>query len=95
MLSGLARGLGLSIGLKNDLDQVEDLLGDFDFSVDEQCAEFGECERLAPFVKAGKAVFHVEYNLEPTQFCAETTALGFSSMRKNRALDAPRWPCPK
>lgn len=94
MLAGLAHDLGLSIGLKNDLGQVEDLLGDFDFAVDEQCAEFGECERLVPFVKAGKAVFHVEYNLDTTRFCAETTALGFSSMRKNRSLDAPRWPCP-
>ncbi|MEQ0562341.1 endo alpha-1,4 polygalactosaminidase [Amycolatopsis sp. NEAU-NG30] len=94
LLAGLAHGLGLSIGLKNDLGQVEDLLPDFDFAVDEQCAEFTECERLAAFVKAGKAVFHVEYNLELTQFCAETTALGFSSMRKNRSLDAPRWPCP-
>ncbi|NBH05483.1 endo alpha-1,4 polygalactosaminidase, partial [Amycolatopsis sp. SID8362] len=93
MLAGMAHELGLSIALKNDLGQVRDLVADFDFSVDEECAELGGCPLLTPFVEAGKAVFHVEYNLEPARFCAETTALGFSSMRKNRALDAPRWPC--
>jgi hypothetical protein len=94
MLASIAHADGLAIGLKNDLDQVPDLVSTFDFSVDEQCAEYSECEQLKPFIAAGKAVFHVEYNLQPDEFCAQTTALGLSSMRKNTALDAPRWPCP-
>jgi hypothetical protein len=93
MLADLAHQRGMSIGLKNDLDQVPALVGDFDFSVNEQCAEYGECDRLTPFIRAGKAVFHVEYKLDNAAFCAQTTGLRFSSMRKNKQLDSPRWPC--
>lgn len=94
MLASLAHADKLAIGLKNDVDQVPDLVDDFDYSVDEQCAEYDECAQLSPFIAAGKPVFHVEYTLAPAEFCPQTTALGFSSMRKNPALDAPRWPCP-
>lgn len=94
MLAGLAHADGLAIGLKNDLDQIPQLISDFDFAVNEQCAEYSECDALKPFIAARKAVFHVEYNLPLTEFCPETTKLGLSSMRKNVALDAPRWPCP-
>ena len=56
-----AHNRGLAVGLKNDLDQIPDLVGDFDFSVNEQCHEFDECDLLSPFVDAGKAVFVAEY----------------------------------
>jgi hypothetical protein len=94
MLAGLAHADGLAIGLKNDVDQASQLLPYFDFSIDEQCVEYDECSELVPFIQAGKAVFHVEYNLTLAQFCLQTDPLGFSSIRKNLALDAPRWPCP-
>jgi hypothetical protein len=35
-------------------------------------------------------VFHAEYNRGNSAFCPQTTALGFSSMRKNTNLDAQR-----
>ncbi len=94
MLAALAHADGLAIGLKNDLDQVPQLVSAFDFAVNEQCAEYSECETLKPFIAAGKAVFHVEYDLPLSEFCPQTTGLGLSSMRKNTSLDAPRWPCP-
>ncbi len=93
MIAGLAHERGLSVGLKNDLPQVPELVGDFDFAVNEECAEFGECAALTPFTEAGKAVFHVEYALGTDEFCAATTALGLSSMAKNLDLDAWRDPC--
>jgi hypothetical protein len=93
MLGGLAHSLGLSIGLKNDLGQVPQLAGVYDFAVDEQCFQYSECDQLLPFIKAGKAVFEVEYQLSNDQFCAQANAMGFSSMHKNMALDPPRWPC--
>lgn len=93
MIAALAHADGLAIGLKNDPDQVEQLLPSFEFSVDEQCFEYSECDELQPFIAAGKPVFEVEYNLQTSQFCSKATALGFSSMRKNLDLDAPRWPC--
>ncbi|MEU4113492.1 endo alpha-1,4 polygalactosaminidase [Kitasatospora sp. NPDC028055] len=93
MLAQLAHERGLAIGLKNDLDQIPALLPDFDFAVNEECSQFDECDRVAPFVKAGKAVFHVEYKLDTDQFCARTKALGFSSMQKKLDLNAWRKPC--
>ena len=36
----------LAISLKNDLEQVDDLVDYFDFSVDEQCFEYDECDKL-------------------------------------------------
>lgn len=93
MLAELAHRRGMSIGLKNDLDQIPQLVGDFQFAIDEQCFQYDECDQLRPFVQAGKAVFEVEYQLDGEQFCASASAMGFSSMRKNTSLDAPRWPC--
>jgi hypothetical protein len=92
-IAGLAHARGLSVALKNDVGQVNDLVGVFDFSVDEQCAEYQECSALSPFVRAGKAVFHVEYNLATSEFCPVTAPLGFSSMLKHVSLDAYRVPC--
>lgn len=52
---------GLSVGLKNDLDQVTELVEYFDFAVNEQCHELGECDRLAPFIDAEKPAWVAEY----------------------------------
>ncbi|MGW2374344.1 MULTISPECIES: endo alpha-1,4 polygalactosaminidase [Kitasatospora] len=93
MLAKLAHDRGLAIGLKNDLDQIPALLPDFDFAVNEECSQFDECDRVSPFIKAGKPVFHVEYKLDTDQFCAKTKALGFSSMQKKLDLNAWRKPC--
>ncbi|MFF1793647.1 endo alpha-1,4 polygalactosaminidase [Kitasatospora sp. NPDC058263] len=93
MLASLAHERGMAIGLKNDLDQIPALLPDFDFAVNEECAQFDECARLSPFIQAGKAVFHVEYKLGTEKFCARTKSLGLSSMQKKLELDAWRKPC--
>ncbi|GJM24364.1 MAG: endo alpha-1,4 polygalactosaminidase [Phycisphaerae bacterium] len=52
---------GLSVGLKNDLDQILQLVDYFDFAVNEQCHEFDECAANDPFIKLGKPVFNAEY----------------------------------
>lgn len=93
-VADLAHRAGLSVGLKNAVGLVRTLEPYFDFAVNEQCYEYAECDRLSPFVQAGKAVFHVEYDVPTSRFCPATTALGFSSMRKRISLDAWRQPCP-
>ncbi|MGW4164861.1 endo alpha-1,4 polygalactosaminidase [Streptomyces sp. NPDC004788] len=93
LVARLAHDRGLAVALKNDLDQIPALLPDFDFAVNEQCAQYEECDRLVPFVRAGKAVFHVEYELEVGEFCAQTRRLGLSSMRKRYELGAWRQAC--
>jgi hypothetical protein len=85
--------LGLSVALKNDADQGGDLLSSFDFVIDEQCFEFSGCDQLLPFIHANKAVFEVEYNLDPSQFCSRANARNFNSLKKDLALDATRTAC--
>jgi hypothetical protein len=60
-IADAARERGLSVGLKNDLDQLEDLVDWFDWALNEECHAYSECDRYAVFTNAGKAVFHVEY----------------------------------
>ncbi|MFD3323957.1 endo alpha-1,4 polygalactosaminidase [Streptomyces sp. NPDC058701] len=93
LIAKLAHDRGLAVGLKNDLDQIPQLVGEFDFAVNEQCAEYQECDRLTPFVEAGKAVFHVEYELPAGRFCARSRELGLSSLEKRYDLDAWRKAC--
>jgi hypothetical protein len=88
-----AHARGLAIGLKNDLDQIPDLLSSFDFALDEQCFQYHECAALLPFVQAGKPVFEVEYELEPRQFCGQANAMNFNALKKALSLDAPRSAC--
>lgn len=52
---------GLSVGLKNDLDQIDDLLPWFDWALNEECAAYDECGRLSAFTDNNQAAFHVEY----------------------------------
>jgi len=88
-----AHARALSIGLKNDLDQVPDLLPYFDWALNEQCVEFAECEALLPFVQAGKAVFGVEYEGDPAEFCPVANALNFDWLHKRLELGAWRMAC--
>lgn len=89
MIADLAHERNLAVGLKNDLTQIPQLVSHFDFSVNEQCAEYAECEMLVPFIAAGKPVFHAEYDLPTSAFCEQTTGLGFSSIRKK--IDLGSW----
>ena len=66
---------------------------DFDFAVNEECAQYGECAALDPFVAAGKAVFHVEYALPTEPLLRRVPPLGLSSMRKKPELGVWRQPC--
>ncbi|GHA85106.1 endo alpha-1,4 polygalactosaminidase [Streptomyces chryseus] len=93
LIARLAHDRGLAVGLKNDLDQIPELVGDFDFAVNEQCAQYDECEELTPFIRAGKAVFHVEYEVPTSRFCPTSRKLRLSSMLKKYELGVWREPC--
>lgn len=92
-LARQAHARGLSVGLKNDLEQIPQLLYYFDWALNEQCFLYGECEALVPFVEAGKAVFGVEYELKPEEFCPEANAMNFDWLKKSYDLDASRQSC--
>ena len=90
-----AHARSLSVGLKNDLDQISELLDDFDWALNEECFQYGECDRLGLFVAAGKAVFGVEYTGNTAEFCPRANAMGFSWLKKRLTLDAWRMDCRK
>ncbi|NUW40226.1 endo alpha-1,4 polygalactosaminidase [Nonomuraea rhodomycinica] len=95
-LAAIAHGKGLSVALKNDLSQAEELVSSFDYAVNEECFQFDECSELNVFVKAGKPVFHVEYATAPSSFCAKSRTLKFNSLKKPEdysLYDKPYAPC--
>lgn len=85
---------GLSIGLKNDLDQINELVDHFDFAVNEQCHQYSECETLAPFIAQNKAVFNVEYkesykndDTKREELCADAATRMFTTLVLPLLLD--------
>ncbi len=92
-LAQAAHARGLAVGLKNDLEQIPQLLPDFDWALNEECFTYDECELLLPFVEAGKPVFVIEYELDPEDFCPQANALGFNALLKRWELDAFRVDC--
>jgi len=90
-LANEAHQRGLSIGLKNDSDQAQDLEPHFDWALTEDCAAEGWCSDMDIFIKNDKAVFQAEYTDEKVDFdqvCAEAEKSKFSPILKNRDLDA-------
>jgi hypothetical protein len=95
-LARIAHAHGLAVGLKNDGEQIDELVGRFDFAINEECFSYRECAPLRAFVEAGKPVYTVEYELAPSRFCARARRLGFNSIKKARdfSLFARPWvPC--
>ncbi len=92
-LADLAHGMDISIALKNDSDQVRQLVRKFDMAVVEQCFEFDECGAYSSFVRARKAVFVAEYKRRPKRFCSDSRGLRMSAIFKRLRLDAFRLTC--
>lgn len=80
----------LSIGLKNDLNQIKTLVKVFDFSINEQCHLYNECQLLNPFVATGKPVFNLEYQQRYVDNPAARQALCLDAATRNqRTLIVP------
>lgn len=76
----------LSIALKNDVDQVDDLVDYFDFTVNEECFEYNECSRLSPFKNQNKAILNAEYNKDKS-VCSSAHSRGMSTLLLDYELD--------
>jgi len=90
-----AHARGLSIGLKNALGLIPDLVDQFDWSLNEECFAFDECDLLDPFVAAGKAVFQVEYGAPAlaATICDDANAHDFDTLIKDLELGPERTSC--
>jgi len=97
-LAAEAHSRRISFALKNDLDEIPQLLADVDFALNEECFQYNECSSLQPFIAANKAVFHVEYTsgdlaAKGATICPQANALNFDTLIKHVELDAPRYSC--
>jgi len=94
-LATSAHARHLSVGLKNDVDQVGALVGAFDWALNEECFKYNECSTLTPFITANKAVFQVEYGAASlaSSVCPKANAMNFDTLIKDLDLDAFRVAC--
>lgn len=96
-LASAARSRKLSIGLKNSGAIVDDVVGDMQFSVNEQCSQYQECADYRAFVDATKPVFRIEYlegapqigSVQKASVCGDKDAQGFSTLIKE--MDLGEW----
>lgn len=93
-IANAAHSRELSVGLKYDLDQIDTLLPYFDFSVNEQCHQYEECDAVKAFITNGKPVLHVEYSSvyvdDSSAFqglCQDASRQGFSTLVLPLLLD--------
>jgi hypothetical protein len=92
-LANLAHSKGLTVALKNDVEQVPDLAPYFDYAINEQCEQYSECGNYTTYF-ANKAVFQVEYKLKLSNFCPPANAANRNAILKTFDLfDAPWTPC--
>jgi len=99
-LATQAHARNLSVGLKNDLGldtastaHLEQLVDYFDWALNEQCYEYGECDVYNVFDDANKAVFGVEYSGNTNSFCPDANARGRYWMKKRYSLNKWRKAC--
>jgi hypothetical protein len=86
-LASEAHQRGLAVALKNDVEQAAELVDYFDFTINEECNAYDECDRLTLFIAAGKPVFNTEYDSsyvnnasDRQNLCDEMNALGFHTL---------------
>lgn len=99
-LADAAHARNLSIGLKNAPDIIPDVLSLMQWSVNESCQEYDECNAFSGFIQAGKPVFNVEYPKGPDtnndrdvsagtreKLCQGGASYNLSTIIKNYDLD--------
>lgn len=86
-IAAAVHAAGMSVLLKNDVDQVAALEPVFDFALNEQCNEFSECSGYSVFTNAGKAVFNAEYSGTAATFCAADAAKHINGGKFDLNLD--------
>ena len=81
-IASIAHYFELSVGLKGNTTEASELWQYFDWSLNEQCWEFEECDNLKEsFLANGKAVFNIEYNRTPD--CSKANAWHMNSARRD------------
>lgn len=88
MIADLVHQYGMSVGLKGNNAEAASYVSFSDWSLSEQCFEYDECDVLYnSFVKAGKAVFIIEYDGTPD--CTWANANHLNAAKRDLNLVGP------
>ena len=91
MIAELGHKYGLSVGLKGNTTETGELVDYFDWTLNEQCWEFDECDFIYnSFIVHGKAAFNIEYDAAPN--CAQANLWHINSARRDLDLVGPTDP---
>eukprot|EP00752_Nemacystus_decipiens_P017848 g16004.t1 len=88
-----AHARNLSVGLKNDREQVAALEPYFDWALSTDCYDFLDCDMYIPFMAAGKAVLDAEFSVGDLSLCNDTLTSLIDFIVKDWALDERRCSC--
>ncbi len=90
-----AHARGLLVGLKNDVGQIDALVAEFDWQINEQCFAYAECDTLSPFIAASKPVWSLEYGTAALadQICDDANRRNFDTLIMRLELDGSRLAC--
>jgi hypothetical protein len=92
-LANEAHARGLSIGLKNDGAHAATLAPYFDWVIVEECLQQRNCGDYAPFTRAGKPIYAIEYTRVTAAACRTARRRMLSVVFKKPALGAGRRTC--
>ena len=88
---------GLSAGQKNGIETTDaTTVAAFDWDLNEECNKYSECGVLNLYIKAGKAVFQVEYTEDgetTSRFCPPDNQANFDGLLKHLSLGSWREAC--
>jgi hypothetical protein len=86
-LANNARSRGLGVALKNDAEQAGELVDYFDWSLNEECFDYDECDAYDDFAAAGLARWNAQYaddvgeaELVAEDVCPDAVALGLRTL---------------
>ncbi|GIK01239.1 hypothetical protein Aspvir_005271 [Aspergillus viridinutans] len=99
-LANAAHARNMSVGLKNAGAIIPSVIRNMQWSVNEQCAQYDECDTYSVFPQNGKPVFHIEYpkgdktnndlsvtTTQKNKACEFSGSANFSTVIKNMDLD--------
>ena len=88
-IAEIAHKYGLSVGLKGNNGDAAELEPFHDWALTEQCFEYFECRNFTgSFVKNNKAVFNIEYDVDPK--CAIASKVHINSAKRDLDLVGPK-----
>ena len=101
-LADAAHPRNMSMVLKNEGASLGQVVGKMQWSVNEQCVQYNECDMFWPFIEQGKPVFHIEHPdnapdvsaKDVSDTCGSAQASGFSTVLKDMDLDDWVIECP-